>query len=211
MRHFNFIDRLMIEVEHGLATLSHQFQETTVSPGKSRINPELSPSDIRKSQGLMRVNHTGEICAQALYRGQALATNNQALQAHLHQAAQEEINHLIWCSHRLMELGTFESHLNGLWYSASFLLGFLTAKQSDSLSLGFVEETERQVMHHLDTHKQTLPRLDHKSRAIIDAMRDDEEAHAEQAQKLGSATLSPLMKFLMKQQARIMTQTAYFI
>ncbi len=211
MRTLTKIDALLTEVQHGLDTLLHQFAGTAASPGQSRINAELTPSEIRTSQGCMRVNHTGEVCAQALYRGQALATQDPHLKAHLQQAADEEVNHLLWCKERLSELDTHPSYLNPLWYALSMLIGYAAAKKNDSLSLGFVEETEKQVLSHLQNHQHVLPQEDHKSRAIISVMQTDEARHAEQAHALGAAELSGLMKGLMKLQSRIMTRTAYFI
>ena len=211
MRHFRKIDSFLTEVQHGLATLLHQFTATQISPGKSRINPELNPDETRTSQGCMRVNHTGEVCAQALYRGQALASDNSQLKAHLHQAAEEEIDHLLWCHERLDELNTHSSYLDPLWYLFSFMLGYAAAKKNDQLSLGFVEETEKQVLEHLQNHQRFLSAQDHKSRAIISVMQEDEARHAEHAHALGAVELSSLMKTVMKLQSRVMTSTAYFV
>ena len=211
MRHFRKIDAVLTEVQHGLAPLLHQFTETQTSPGKSRINPELTPAETRTSQGCMRVNHTGEICAQALYRGQALATQNPQLKPHLHHAAKEEVNHLIWCHERLDELNTHASYLNPIWYALSFIVGYTTAKKDDQLSLGFVEETEKQVLEHLQSHQHFLSPQDYKSRAIISVMQEDEARHAEHAHALGATELSNLMKVVMKLQSGVMTRTAYFI
>jgi ubiquinone biosynthesis monooxygenase Coq7 len=129
----------------------------------------------------------------------------------LEHAATEEVDHLLWCKERLNELNTHESYLNPLWYLSSFLLGFLTAKRSDAVSLGFVEETEKQVMTHLEKHQAALPPQDYKSRAIIDVMKTDEERHAENAKILGAVPLSHFMKWVMKLQSRFMTSTAYFL
>ncbi len=211
MRQRHRFDSLITEIQHGLSTLSHSFTKSRPSPGDHRINPELNKQEIRKSQGFMRVNHTGEVCAQALYRGQAAASHNTDLKKHLEHAAIEEVDHLLWCKKRLNELGTHESYLNPLWYVSSFLLGFVTAKKSDAVSLGFVEETEKQVMAHLKKHQATLSPQDYKSRAIIDVMKEDEERHAENAKTLGAAPLSQLMKLIMTLQSRVMTSTAYFI
>ncbi|MCX7122477.1 MAG: 2-polyprenyl-3-methyl-6-methoxy-1,4-benzoquinone monooxygenase [Gammaproteobacteria bacterium] len=211
MRQFRKVDFFLIEVQHGLDTMLHQFLGRHISPGKSRINPELTPTEIKVSQGCMRVNHTGEVCAQALYRGQALATGNAELKSHLHQAATEEVDHLLWCHERLNELNTKVSYLNPIWYTFSFLLGYLSAKKNDSLSLGFVEETEKQVLEHLQNHQQFLSPQDHKSRAIISVMQEDEARHAKNAHALGAVELSSLMKSIMKVQARVMIQLAYVI
>jgi ubiquinone biosynthesis monooxygenase Coq7 len=211
IRQFSKLDALLTEAQHGLNTLMHQFRPSQVSPGNSRINPKLNPAEIRTSQGCMRVNHTGEVCAQALYRGQALAAQDTQLKMHLHQAATEEVNHLLWCHERLNELETHTSYLNPIWYTFSFLLGYAAAKKNDQLSLGFVEETEKQVLAHLESHQHFLPQQDYKSRAIISVMQADEARHAEHAHALGAAELSQFMKTLMKLQSRIMTRTAYFI
>lgn len=211
MRKLHFFDRLIAEVEHGLASMTEQFQESVPSPGKIPINPELTSQEIRVSQGLMRVNHTGEICAQALYRGQALATQDPSLRTHLHEAAREEVDHLLWCGLRLEELNTFKSRLNPFWYLTSFLIGYCSARAGDGISLGFVEETEQQVSRHLTSHQSILPQHDHKSRAIVDQMKRDEERHAAEAHDKGAEPLSGWMKRLMALQAKIMTRTAYFL
>ena len=211
MRQPGKLDMFLGEIQHGLDTLLHQFSATQISPGKSRMDTPLNPIETRTSQGCMRVNHTGEVCAQALYRGQALAAQNPELKAHLHQAATEEVDHLLWCNERLNELQTHPSYLNPIWYTFSFILGYAAAKKNDQLSLGFVEETEKQVLEHLQSHQRFLSPQDHKSRAIISVMQEDEARHAEHAHALGATPLPSLMKYIMKLQSGVMTRTAYFI
>lgn len=211
MRRLSRFDRLLTEVQHCFTTLSHSIPSHRPSPAQFVLSPSLCPDEIRKSQGYMRVNHTGEICAQALYRGQAFATSTPALQAHLHQAAEEEADHLVWCKNRLEDLTTHTSYLNLFWYTSSFLLGWITAKQSDAISLGFVVETETQVLAHLESHQRLLPLSDHPSRAIVSIMIEDEAHHAQEAQSLGAQALSPLFKQLMALQSYVMTHTAYWI
>jgi len=211
MRKFNLIDKFISEGQHMLDSLRSEGIPSRENPAKIRVGENLDPADQRQSQGFIRVNHTGEICAQALYRGQALATKNPELHTHLQDAAIEETDHLIWCKERLNELDTHASYLNPLWYMASFLIGFGMAKRSDAISLGFVEETEAQVVRHLEHHQQHLSTKDHKSRAIIALMREDERKHGEAAREQGAAALSDFIKLLMKYQAKVMTTTAYYI
>ncbi len=159
----------------------------------------------------MRVNHVGEVCAQALYTAQAAATANPALRAHFLQAAREEADHLAWTQARLDELGARPSLLNPLWYAGAFGLGLLAGRMGDAVSLGFVVETERQVEAHLQDHLERLPAQDHASRAIVVQMKDDEAEHASQAQAAGAVELPAPVKALMAGAARVMTTTAHYI
>lgn len=211
MRTLSRLDILLAEGQHLLENVFSRPVAERENPAKLRLDAPLQPDEIRQSQGFMRVNHTGEICAQALYRGQAFATTNPALKAHLQDAAREEADHLAWCQERLGELDTYKSRLNPLWYVASFIIGFATAKKSDAISLGFVEETEKQVVHHLTHHAQHLSTQDHKSRAIIAVMREDENKHGAAAHAKGAADLPGRIKLLMQLQAKVMTTTAYYI
>lgn len=165
----------------------------------------------RRSAALMRVNHAGEIAAQALYHGQALASRSKATRDLLLRSAREETDHLAWCEERLRELGSRPSLLNPLWYCGSFAIGALAAALGDRVSLGFVVETERQVEGHLDEHLARLPAEDSRSRAILQAMRTDEIAHGTAARSAGAAELPTAVSALMRQTARIMTGTAYWI
>lgn len=171
----------------------------------------LSEAERWEAAGLMRVNHTGEIAAQALYEGQALIARSHATRALLNKAAREETDHLAWCEMRLRELGSRPSLLNPLWYAGSFAIGALAAAFGDRASLGFVAETERQVEGHLDGHLSRLPGRDSRSRAIVQAMREDEIAHGGAAQAAGAAELPAAVRKLMRHTARIMTRTAYWI
>jgi ubiquinone biosynthesis monooxygenase Coq7 len=159
----------------------------------------------------MRINHAGEIAAQALYHGQALASRSEATRELLLRAAREESDHLAWCESRLRELGSRPSLLNPLWYCGSFAIGALAAALGDRVSLGFVVETERQVEGHLDDHLARLPAGDTRSRAILQAMRSDEIAHGLAARSAGAADLPTAVSALMRQTARLMTSTAYWI
>lgn len=189
---------------------------SSLSPDKSSDDDqELSAAQRRHAIGLMRVNHVGEVCAQALYTGQALATKNEALRAQLQKACLEETDHLAWTQERLNELGGRTSLLNPLWYVGAFGLGLLAGKISDQLSLGFVEETERQVGAHLQSHLDSvdggLPLEDHASRAIVAKMQDDELRHAQDAAESGAAELPAAVKEAMRRAAKVMTTVAYRI
>lgn len=172
---------------------------------------ELSPNERRRAAGLMRVNHAGEIAAQALYHGQAIAARSDATRRLLLEAAREETDHLAWCESRLRELESRPSLLNPLWYAGSFLIGALAAFAGDRASLGFVVETERQVEGHLDEHLGRLPATDLRSRAIVQQMRTDEAAHGANARAAGAMELPGPVRALMRRTARIMTGTAYWV
>lgn len=209
----NFLDKLIIELDQGLKILlvKNLNNKNNLSPAESIPDLELSLQEIKLSSGLIRVDHTGEICAQALYKGQALLAKNQETRDYLLQAALEENSHLIWCQSRLNELGALPSYLNPIFYTASFLIGFTAALISDKISLGFVVETENQVTKHLNQHLEKISPNDLKSRAILLKMREDEQNHATQALSKGAAPLPYLIKKLMSAQSKIMTSTAYFI
>ena len=181
------------------------------SPAAHLAEAELSPRERRRSGRLMRVNHTGEVCAQALYLGQALAARERGTEDELHDTAAEENDHLIWCAERLTELHTHTSRLNPAWFCGSVVIGISAALVGDRHSLGFVEETERQVCAHLDGHLEKISVDDIRSRAIIRTMRDDEARHAQHARDHGARDLRPMVKKLMKLQARVMTTLAHWI
>lgn len=178
-------------------------------PAQAEPASPLGPAEKRLSGALMRVNHVGEVCAQALYTGQALATRNPALREHLAQAAREETDHLAWTRERLDELGDRPSMLNPLWYAGAFGLGLLAGRLGDRAGLGFVVETERQVEAHLESHLERLPAADQASRAIVAQMKDDEARHAAQAEQAGALALPPPVKALMRAAAKLMTATAH--
>jgi ubiquinone biosynthesis monooxygenase Coq7 len=171
----------------------------------------LNEADRLESAGLMRVNHAGEVAAQALYHGQAAVSRNAATRDLLLKAAQEETDHLAWCETRLKELGSGPSLLNPLWYCGSFVIGALAAAANDRTSLGFVVETERQVEGHLDEHLARLPSADTRSRAILNVMRTDEIAHGAAAKAAGATELPAPVRVLMRHVARVMTTAAYWI
>jgi 3-demethoxyubiquinol 3-hydroxylase len=172
---------------------------------------ELSPDEKRRAAALMRVNHAGEIAAQALYHGQAIAARSDVTRRMLLDAAREETDHLAWCERRLKELDSRPSLLNPLWYAGSFVIGALAALAGDRASLGFVVETERQVEGHLDEHLGRLPAADLRSRAIVQQMRTDEAAHGANARAAGGMDLPGPARALMRRTARIMTGTAYWV
>ena len=178
-------------------------------PGERSV--PLTDSERRESAALMRVNHSGELAAQALYHGQALVARSAGTRAMLLDAARSESDHLAWCEMRLAELAARPSLLNPLWYAGSFAIGAVTALMGDPASLGFVAETERQVEGHLDAHLGRLPAADTRSRAILEAMRAEEIAHGANATAAGGAPLSQPLRALMRRTARIMTGTAYWI
>lgn len=169
----------------------------------------LSEADRAHAAALMRINHVGEVCAQALYAAQGIATKNDKLKAHFQAASREEADHLAWTKSRLDELGDRPSLLNPLWYAGAFALGLVAGRMGDKISLGFVEETEAQVQHHLEGHLLQLPVGDHASRAIVAQMRDDEMRHGKEARTLGAQDLPLAVKLLMRSAARVMTSVAY--
>ncbi len=173
--------------------------------------PATSAAERAESIALMRVNHVGEVCAQALYEGQALATSNVALKTEFLQIAREETDHLCWTAQRLSELGGRPSLLNPLWYAGSLLIGILASRSGDPVSLGFMAETERQVEHHLDRHLSLLPAADQRSRAILVAMRDDEIAHGARAIAAGGTELPLPVRSAMRLVSKLMTKTAHYI
>ena len=177
-------------------------------PGDATV---LSPAEKRDAAALMRVNHVGEVCAQALYSAQALTTSDPALKTQFEQAAREETDHLAWTQTRLDELGARPSLLNPLWYAGAFGLGLLAGRLGDRVSLGFLVETERQVEAHLQSHLERLPAADHASRAIVAQMKEDEAAHAALAVQAGGVDLPAPVRALMKAASRVMTTTAHYI
>ena len=208
------VDRLVSAADNALRTITSTGSASRpcpLPPGDTPQTPPLDAAQKRLSGALMRVNHVGEVCAQALYHAQALATSDPHLRAHFERAAREETDHLAWTQARLRDLGDRPSLLNPLWYAGAFGIGLLAGKTSDALSLGFVVETERQVERHLDGHLQRLPEADHASRAIVAQMKIDEAEHADQAQQAGAATLPRPVRLLMRMAAKVMTGTAHYI
>jgi ubiquinone biosynthesis monooxygenase Coq7 len=205
------MDRLLGTADAALRTLFSRQRAARPCPVVAGDDTLLTAQERRQAAALMRVNHVGEVCAQALYTAQAAATSNLALRRHFESAAREETDHLAWTRDRLEELGSRPSLLNPLWYAGAFGLGLLAGRLGDRLSLGFVVETERQVETHLDTHLDRLPAGDHASRAIVVQMKEDEAAHAAQALAAGAAELPWLAKTLMRAGAKVMTTTAHYL
>lgn len=197
IRQARWEDRIVVAIDRRLKALSGQTEPTRSSPARGVAESALSPPDRRNSIALMRVNHAGEVAAQALYHGQALLARSGKTREHLLDAADEERDHLAWCAERLEELGGRTSILGPLWYSGSFAIGLLAAGAGDRISLGFVAETERQVEAHLDDHLDRLPPEDAKSRAILLRMREEEARHGAAAQLGGGAQLPPAARRLM--------------
>lgn len=205
------IDALLTAADTALRTLFAPPRAASPTPRHESPPGELSDADKRLSAALMRVNHVGEVCAQALYTAQALTTPNPALRAHFMRACAEETDHLAWTKQRLDELGSRTSLLNPLWYAGAFGIGLLAGRLGNAVSLGFVVETERQVEAHLLGHLDRLPVGDTASRAIVAQMAADEVQHAVDAQKAGAAELPGPVKELMRTAARVMTTTAHYI
>ncbi len=204
-------DRLILEFDKVLRTLLVSAPTTRPVPGNEIAEAELGETERRHAAALMRINHVGEICAQALYQGQAITCRDSQLRASLEKAAYEETEHLAWTERRLQELGDRKSLLNPLWYLGSLAIGTVAGKFGDPWSLGFLAETERQVEAHLDQHLTDLPAQDGKSRAIVEQMRRDEIAHANTAVQLGARELPAPAKKAMQLASRVMTRTAYYI
>lgn len=204
-------DSLILHFDRALRTLFAPAASRRPYPDAGLPEATMTDAERRHVAGLMRVNHSGEVCAQALYQGQALTARNPDIAQALQQAADEETEHLAWCERRLNELNSHKSLLNPLWYTGSFALGVLAGTLGDRWNLGFLAETERQVEGHLDGHLQRLPEQDAKSRAIVEQMKADEIRHAETAIALGGAELPLPVKLAMKLTAKVMTQTAYWV
>ena len=205
------IDRCITGFDQGLRTLLGVHPAGRPAPGKDLPEEELSVAERAKAAALMRVNHCGEVCAQALYQGQALASENQALRGALDQAAREEADHLAWCERRIAELGGRTSVLNPVWYAGSLAIGFIAGKLGDEWNLGFLAETEHQVERHLQGHLDRLGARDTRTRAIVEAMKHDEAGHADMARRLGARALPSPAKGAMQLAARLMTTTSYWI
>lgn len=205
------LDRLIIGFDKGLRTLFAPAQSLRRTPGDELPDAEMPASRRALAAALMRVNHSGEICAQALYQGQALTARDSVAKQALEQAAQEETEHLAWTERRIEELGGRKSVLNPLWYAGSFALGAVSGLLGDKWNLGFLAETERQVVEHLESHLQRLPEEDQKSRAILEQMKDDEARHATSALQHGAAELPSPAKLAMRLSSEAMTKTAFWI
>jgi 3-demethoxyubiquinol 3-hydroxylase len=205
------LDRMIVEFDKGLRTLFGQVNSVRAYPDADIPEAPLNESEKNRAAALMRVNHSGEICAQALYQGQALTARDPEVQQILQRAAQEETEHLAWTSKRVHELGGHLSLLNPFWYTGSLALGAIAGLLGDQWNLGFLAETERQVGDHLQSHLDRLPPDDEKSRAIVAQMHIDETGHADMARSLGGADLPQPVQLAMKLNSKVMTGAAYWV
>lgn len=205
------LDNLIVGFDRALRTLAGVSTTVRPVPGGDLHDADMADDERRHAAGLMRVNHTGEVCAQALYAAQALVARNPDVRARFAQAAREEEEHLAWTQSRLAELNDRASWLNPVWYAGSFAIGLAAGIAGDRVNLGFVVETERQVEEHLTGHMEDLPPADMKSRAIVDQMRDDEARHGAMAQAAGAVDLPLPVKGLMRVAASVMKMLAYRI
>lgn len=211
-RHYTVFDKLCLTLDNAVRALTNHPVTTGQKNPAERVEEEqLSDSQRKHSAGLMRINHAGEICAQGLYHGQALVSRSQVMRAQMQNAAIEEGDHLTWCKERIDELHSHTSYLNPLWYVGSFIIGAGSGLMGDKWSLGFVVETERQVIEHLESHLDRLPSEDKRSFTILVKMQNDENKHREEAIKAGAMELPGVVKAVMKVTSKIMVKTAYWI
>ena len=211
-RNFSPVDQLLINVDQAVRTLFGQPKVTErTNPASGIEEAEMDDKTRDHTARLMRINHTGEVCAQALYQGQALTAKLPDVRKNMERAAAEENDHLDWCESRLKELGSRTSLLNPVWFAGSFAIGAAAGLAGDKWSLGFVGETERQVEGHLDGHLQQIPESDQKTRAILEQMKEDEIHHGETAMEAGGAELPKPIKQAMKLTSKIMTGTVYYL
>lgn len=205
------LDQLITEFDKGLRTVFAEAHTVRPYPDRDVPDTPLEAQEKRHAAALMRINHSGEVCAQALYNGQALTARNPETEAALRQASQEETEHLAWCEKRIAELGGHKSLLNPIWYGGSFALGVLAGALGDKWNLGFLAETENQVGKHIENHLTHLPENDTKSRAVLEQMKIDEARHAMTALDHGGAQLPAPVRFAMKMTSKVMTHTTYRI
>lgn len=212
LREYSLLDKICLSVDQMLRTLTHH-ADTTSDSNPAHDLPDATLSDTEKKQiaALMRVNHAGEVAAQALYHGQRLVTRSPVLKNKLERAALEEGNHLAWCKERLDELNSHTSYLNPLWYIGSFCIGVTAGIVGDKWSLGFISETEKQVIKHLDGHLKLIPANDLRSKIILEKMSADEAHHRDDAIALGGEELPFIIKCTMSFTSKIMVKTAYWI
>lgn len=203
------IDRFLTDTQRALETVFGRPPAARPNPGRDTPDVELDTTERLHAAGLMRINHVGEVCAQALYVGQASVARDPATRAHLLEAAQEETDHLAWCADRLEELDSRPSLFNPLWYAGSYAIGVLAGLRGDGWNLGFVVETERQVEAHLDEHLQILPEADLRSRAILSTMKEDEARHADNAEQAGARVLPQPIPSIMAAASKFMKTVAY--
>ncbi|MBW8850565.1 MAG: 2-polyprenyl-3-methyl-6-methoxy-1,4-benzoquinone monooxygenase [Xanthomonadales bacterium] len=209
VRQLTAFDRLLADAQNALETVAGAPRAARPNPGDAEADVVLDDVERRHAAGLMRINHVGEVCAQALYVGQAAVARDPATRAQLQAAAQEETDHLAWCAARLRELDSRPSVFNPLWYAGSYAIGVAAGLRGDGWNLGFVVETERQVEAHLEEHLRTLPAADARSRAILEVMKDDEARHADHAEAAGAKRLPPPIPTLMATASKLMKAVAY--
>jgi ubiquinone biosynthesis monooxygenase Coq7 len=207
----SLLDNLIVEFDKGLRTVLAEAQTVRPFPDRNCEEAAMDATEKRRAAALMRINHSGEVCAQALYNGQALTARNPATEAALREASQEETEHLAWCEKRIRELGSHKSLLNPVWYASSFAIGALAGALGDKWNLGFLAETENQVGKHIESHLDRLPAQDAKSRAVLEQMKVDEAKHATTAITHGGAELPLPVKLAMKLSSKVMTKTTYWI
>jgi ubiquinone biosynthesis monooxygenase Coq7 len=207
----DFLDRCITDFDKALRVIAGVGPSSRPNPARHAADAALSAAEHRRSAGLMRVNHVGEVCAQALYDAQGRFSQREETRAQFALAGREEADHLAWTAQRLQELGSHISLLNPLWYGGAYLFGTLAARMGDARNLGFVAETERQVAAHLQRHLQTLPPRDAKSRAIVEQMRIDEIEHGDAARALGAAEMPAPLRGAMQAASKVMTGLAYYI
>ena len=211
-RHLSPLDKLLIGANNALRTVATPAGRPARSnPAENVAETDLDADQKRHAAGLMRVNHAGEIAAQALYQGHATVARDKNIEEQMQRAADEEFDHLAWCEQRIHELGFQRSRLSPLWYAGAYAIGAASGVLGDKWSLGFIAETEKQVCSHLDSHLEQLPEEDEKSRAIVKQMRDEEEEHGENAVDAGAAVLPRPVVRLMRATAKVMTKTAYWV
>ena len=206
------LDKLLTSAGNALRTVATPAgRSARANPATNIIDAQLNDSQKRHAAGLMRINHAGEVAAQALYQGHATVARDKDIEGQMQRAADEEFDHLAWCEQRLHELGEEVSKLSPVWYAGAYAIGAASGILGDKWSLGFIAETERQVCAHLDDHLDSLPPEDAKSRAIVEQMRDEEEEHGDNAIDAGAADLPAPVKRLMRITAKVMTKTAYWV
>ena len=211
-RELSPIDRLLAGADNALRTVAAPAgRPARDNPAASIEESDLSAAEKSHAAGLMRVNHAGEVAAQALYKGHATVARDERIEQEMRQAAAEEFDHLAWCEQRIHELGEAPSRLSPIWYAGAYAIGAASGMLGDKWSLGFIAETERQVCAHLDSHLAGLPSEDARSRAIVERMRDEEAKHGQNAVEAGAADLPGPIKSLMRITAKVMTKTAYWV
>lgn len=210
-RRHSVLDKIIQQIDSAVNTIAGEQQTRRTNPAAHIEEQIMGDADKKRAAALMRVNHTGEVCAQALYRGQLVFAKTKKTQDMLQEACCEETDHLNWTDARIKALESHRSYLNSFWYMNSFLMGMLASSCGDKWSLGFIEETEKQVAKHLDSHLGKLPKQDAKSRAVVKQMREDELHHGEAAAKAGGVSLPAPIKCLMSLHSKVMTTLAYYL